>query len=114
MHSAIRELGSQYEYEFNLKNLPTVRTVTAAAVAGDPDVITFGSQVNLLGAFSDENINHAHKMATVIWRDASFVSDGPMTIILFSVADGTITNHVPPRYTAEGNFYLATACNKRF
>ena len=62
---AVRELGSQYGYEYDLKNLPTVRTVTAAAVAGDPDVITFGSRVNLLEAFSDENIDHARKMATV-------------------------------------------------
>lgn len=99
---ALRELGSQYGYEFDLKNLPTVRTVTPAAVAGAPDVITFGSRVNLLEAFSDENIDHARKMATVIWGDSSFVSDGPMTIEPFSFAAATITNHVPPRYTPEG------------
>ena len=40
---AIKELGSQYGFEYNLKNLPTVRTVTTAAVAGDPAVITFES-----------------------------------------------------------------------
>ena len=99
---AVRELGSQYGYEYDLKNLPTVRTVTAAAVAGDPDVITFGSRVNLLEAFSDENIDHARKMATVTWGDSSFVSDGAMTIVPFSDANGTITNHAPPRYTAQG------------
>ena len=40
---SIRELGSQYGYEYDLKTLPSVRMVTAAAVPGDPDVITFGS-----------------------------------------------------------------------
>ena len=77
---AIRELGSQYGYEFDLKNLPTVRTVTASATAGDPDIITFGTRVNLLETVSGENIDHARKMASVIWGDGSFVVDGPMTI----------------------------------
>ena len=67
---AVTELGSQYGYEFNLKNLPTVLTVTAAAVGGDSDVITFGSQVNLLEAFLVENIDHARKMANIIWGDS--------------------------------------------
>jgi hypothetical protein len=39
---SIRDLGSQYGYEYNLKILPTLQTVTAGANAGDPDVITFG------------------------------------------------------------------------
>ena len=73
--------------------------MTAAAVAGNPDVITFGRQVNLLEAFSDKNIDHS---CTVVWRDGPFVSDGPMTIVPLSVVDATITNHIPPCYTAEG------------
>ena len=56
---AIRDLGSQCGYEYDLKNLPMVRTVTARANAGDPDVVTFGDRVNLLENFSDENIDHA-------------------------------------------------------
>ena len=99
---ALGQLASQYGYEHDLKHLPTERTVTAAADAGDPDVITYGGRVNLLESFSDENVDHARKMATVTWGDSSFVSDGPMTIDPFSVASGTITNHVPPRYTPEG------------
>ena len=53
--------------------------------------------------FSDENIDHAHTMASVIWGESLFVSDGPMTIVPFSVTNGTIMNHATPRYTAKGN-----------
>jgi hypothetical protein len=103
---AIRELGSQYGYEFDLKNLPTVRTVTASPTAGDPDIITFGNRINLLETFSDDNIDHARKMASVTWGDGSFVSDGPMTIEPLTLANGMITNHTPPRYTPEGKFLV--------
>ena len=102
----IRDLGSQYGYEYDVKNLPTVQTVTTGANAGDPDIVTFGERVNLLETFSDENIDHARKMATVTWGDISFLADGPMTIEDFSLTNGIITNHVPPRYTASGKLWL--------
>ena len=86
-----------------------MQTVTTTAVAGDPDVITFEIQVNLLEAFSDEDNDHARKMATVIWGDSLFVIDGPMTIKSISVTNGTITSHVPPCYTVEGKLLV---CNQ--
>ena len=38
---AIRDFGSQYGNEYDLKNLPTEQTVTAGANAGDPDVVMY-------------------------------------------------------------------------
>ena len=40
---AIRELGSQNRFKYDLKNLPTVQTMTDVDIAGNPDVITVGS-----------------------------------------------------------------------
>ena len=55
--------------------------------------------MNLLEAFSDKKIDHARKIVTLIREDSSCISDGPMPIVPCYVVDGTITNHVPPRYT---------------
>ena len=62
--------------------------------------------MNLMEIFSDENIDHARRMATVTWGNRYFLADGPMTIEDFSVNNGTITNHAPPRYTASGRQLL--------
>ena len=61
----IKDLGSQFGYEYDLKNLPTERTITAGENDGDADVLTYGERINLLETFSDENIDHARRMATV-------------------------------------------------
>ena len=110
----IRDLGSQFGYEYDLKNLPTERTITAGENDGDADVVTYGERINLLETFSDENIDHARRMATVTWGDGSFAADGPMTIREFSVANGTVTNHVPPRYTPEGKQLLRDRMHSKF
>ena len=91
-----------------------MQMMTAAAVAGYPDVITCGSRVNLFEAFSDESIVHARKMATVIWGDSSFICDGPMTIVPFLWQMAPLRIMFLLVTVLRSNFYFATACNRKF
>ena len=44
----VNRLSNQFGYDFMIQNIPTTRTVTPGANAGDPDIITFGGHRNLL------------------------------------------------------------------
>ena len=100
--SSVKRLASQYGWDFMLSNVPTVRTVTPAAIPGDPDVITFGGHINMLEHYSADNIDNCQKFASLLWGDQSFTAQPVQTIRTLTVATGHLTNHVPSRLTQAG------------
>jgi TolA-binding protein len=88
----VNRLSNQFGYDFMIQNIPTTRTVTPGANAGDPDTITFSDHLNLLESYSPNNIEHARKHASLVWGDKTFTLQDPQILSALTQTDGELNN----------------------
>ena len=72
--SAIKETSRTFGYDYLVKNVPGLRveTVETADDGTDTTVISYEKHVNMLTAFSPDNIETAWKAASLTYGDKSF------------------------------------------
>ena len=100
----LTRLLQRYGYQYQVQNVPTVRTVIPAippviedlalgiaAAPGVPEAITYTNEINMLEVYSDKLLEISQKNSSMTWGDESFTVQTPRVIRELTQANGELT-----------------------
>ena len=100
----LTRLSQRYGFQYQVQNVPTVRTVIPAippviedlalgiaAAPGIPEVITYTNEINMLEVYSDKLLEISQKNSSMTWGDESFTVQTPRVIRELTQANGELT-----------------------
>ena len=89
----LTRLLQRYGFQYQLQNVPTVRTVTPAIppviadpalgivdAPGVPEAITYTNEINMLEVYSDKLLEISQKNSSMTWGDGTFTVQTPRVI----------------------------------
>ena len=100
----LTRLSQRYGFQYQLQNVPTVRTVVPAipavianpalgisAAPEVPQVTTYTNEINMLEVYSDKLLEISQKNSSMTWGDESFTVQTPRVIRELTQANNELT-----------------------